>query len=327
MKELKYEGLYDSIRQLIIESRSRIFRTINTEIIQLYWEIGRLIVEDEQNGNPRANYGKQTIKELSSFLTYEFGRGYDESNLKNMRIFFRSFPIRDALRHELSWTHYRIISRIPNIEKRHRLMEHAIEGNWNTRTLQRNIDSDYLGRILETKSIDNHTTTNAFIKDPYIFEFLGLPIDTSQTETTIESAIITHLQQFLMELGKGFSFVARQQHIVTDSSDFFIDLVFYNYFLKCFVIIDLKTVKLKHEHIGQMDMYVRMYNDLKKNKGDNPTIGIILCTEKDETVVKYSVLTENQRLFASRYRLYLPNENELKTLIESDRQKFELDQV
>lgn len=327
MKELKFEGLYDSIRQLIIESRSRIFRTINTEIIQLYWEIGRLIVEDEQNGNPRANYGKQTIKELSSFLTYEFGRGYDESNLKNMRIFFRSFPIRDALRHELSWTHYRIISRVSNSEKRHRLMELAIEGNWNTRTLQRNIDSDYLGRILETKSIDNHTTTNAFIKDPYIFEFLGLPIDTSQTETTIESAIITHLQQFLMELGKGFSFVARQQHIVTDSSDFFIDLVFYNYFLKCFVIIDLKTVKLKHEHIGQMDMYVRMYNDLKKNEGDNPTIGIILCTEKDETVVKYCVLTENQRLFASRYRLYLPNENELKALIESDRQKFELDQV
>lgn len=181
MKELKYEGLYDSIRQLIIESRSRIFRTINTEIIQLYWEIGRLIVEDEQNGNPRANYGKQTIKELSSFLTYEFGRGYDESNLKNMRIFFRSFPIRDALRHELSWTHYRIISRVSNSEKRQRLMEHAIEGNWNTRTLQRNIDSDYLGRILETKSVEDHTTTNVFIKDPYIFEFLGLPIDTSQT--------------------------------------------------------------------------------------------------------------------------------------------------
>lgn len=265
------------------------------------------------------------IPEPTSFLTYEFGRGFDESNLKNIRIFYRSFPIRDALRHELSWTHYRIISRIPTIEKRHRLMEHAIEGNWNTRTLQRNIDSDYLGRMLETKSVKDHTTTNAFIKDPYIFEFLGLPNDTTQTETSIESAIITHLQQFLMELGKGFSFVARQQHIVTDSSDYFIDLVFYNYFLKCFVLIDLKTVKLKHEHIGQMDMYVRMYNDLKKNQDDNPTIGIILCTEKDETVVKYSVLTESQHLFASRYRLYLPNEDELKALIENDRQKFELD--
>lgn len=326
MNEFQKNGLYDSIRQLIIESRSRIFRTINTELIQLNWEIGRQIVEEEQNGNFRAQYGRQALKELARILTLEFGKGFDESNLKNMRIFYRSFPIRDALRHELSWTHYRIISRIPNAPKRHYLMTLAIEGNWNTRTLQRNIDSDYLGRMLESNSLEVNSTTNPFIKDPYILEFLGLPSDISLTETNIESAIISHLQQFLMELGKGFAFVARQQHIVTDSSDYFIDLVFYNFYLRCFVLIDLKTVKLKHEHIGQMDMYVRMYNDLKKNESDNPTIGIILCTEKDETIVKYSVLTENQRLFASRYRLYMPDEEELKSLIEADRQKFELDQ-
>lgn len=174
--------------------------------------------------------------------------------------------------------------------------------------------------------VENENQTAAhFIKDPYIFEFLGLPTDTAQTENNIETALINHLQKFLMELGKGFAFVARQQHIVTDTSDFFIDLVFYNYYLKCFVLIDLKTSKLTHADIGQMDMYVRMYNDLKKGDDDNPTLGIILCTEKDETIVKYSVLAENEQLFASKYRLYLPKEEELKQLIEQDRINFELD--
>lgn len=318
--------LYESIRQLITESRSRIFKTVNYEIIQTYWEIGRLIVEDEQNGTIRASYGKQILKGLAMGLTLEFGKGFDESNLKNMRIFYRSFPIRDSVRHELSWTHYRIISRVTNSEKRFQLMNLAIEGNWNTRTLQRNIDSNYLGRILENTSGNKEkNNSNSFIKDPYIFEFLGLSTDSRQSENSIETALINHLQKFLMELGKGFAFVAKQQHIVTETSDYFIDLVLYNFYLKCFVLIDLKTVKLKHEHIGQMDMYVRMYNDLKKSVDDNPTIGIVLCTEKDETIVKYSVLAENQRIFASRYRLYLPDENELKALIESDRQKFELD--
>lgn len=241
-----------------------------------------------------------------------------------MRNFFLAFEIWDAVRPELSWTHYRIISRVENQSFRSRLITHAIEGNWNSRTLQRNIDSQYLGRLL--KLPENKSTEAAhFIKDPYLFEFLGLPLDKEQTETKIESALINHLQTFLMELGKGFAFVARQQHIVTDTSDFYIDLVFYNYYLKCFVLLELKTHKLTHEAIGQMDMYVRMYNDLKKGDDDNPTIGIILCTEKDETIVKYSVLAENQQLFASRYRLYLPDENELKLLIEEDRIRLELD--
>lgn len=263
------------------------------------------------------------MKSLATKLSSEFGKGFDESNLRNMRNFFLAFEIWDAVRPELSWTHYRIISRVENQTLRLQLISHTIEGNWNSRTLQRNIDSQYLGRLLKLPESKSTETTH-FIKDPYLFEFLGFPSGTVPTETKIESALISHLQQFLMELGKGFAFVARQQHIVTDTSDFYIDLVFYNYYLKCFILLDLKTHKLTHEAIGQMDMYVRMYNDLKKGDDDNPTIGIILCTEKDETIVKYSVLAENEKLYASRYRLYLPDESELKRLIEEDRVRFEL---
>jgi predicted nuclease of restriction endonuclease-like (RecB) superfamily len=252
-------------------------------------------------------------------------KGYSKLVIKRtLRYFFLAFEIWDAVRPELSWTHYRIISRVENQTVRVQFVNHAIEGNWNSKTPQRNIDSQYLGRLLklpENKSIK----AAHFIKDPYLFEFLGFPTDTVQTETKIEFALISHLQQFLMELGKRFAFVARQQHIVTDTSDFYIDLVFYNYYLKCFVLLDLKTHKLTHEAIGQIDMYVRMYNDLKKGDDDNPTIGIILCTEKDETIVKYSVMAENEKLFASKYRLYLPDENELKQLIEEDRVRFERD--
>jgi len=320
------EILFESVKQIIIDARSQVYRSTNTILLQMYWQIGKLIIEDEQAGKARAEYGKAVLKNLSKQLTLEFGKGFEESNLRNIRQFYAAFPIRDALRHELSWTHYRILSRVENQDLRGNYLLHSIEENWNTRTLQRNIESQYLGRVLEIKSTPK-TPTEAkhVIKDPYIFEFLGMTPDTSYTENKIETAIISHLQKFLMELGKGFAFVARQQHIVTDTSDFYIDLVFYNYHLKCFVLIDLKTEKLSHASIGQMDMYVRMYNDLKKEEGDNPTIGIILCTEKDETIVKYSVMAENEKLFASKYRLYLPKEEELKQLIETDRVKFELD--
>jgi predicted nuclease of restriction endonuclease-like (RecB) superfamily len=290
----------------------------------MYWKIGHLIVEDEQHGNAKAQYGKAVLKNLAQQLTIEFGNGFDESNLRNIRQFYLAFPIRDAVRHELSWTHYRIISRLDAEELRNQYVTLAVEGGWDTRTLQRNITSQYLGRILDSNKSEI-PKPEQLIKDPYIFEFLGFPADVTTSENKIETALINHLQQFLMELGKGFAFVARQQHIVTDTSDFFIDLVFYNYFLKCFVLIDLKTDELTHGAIGQMDMYVRMYNDLKKGEDDNPTIGIILCTEKDETIVKYSMLSESQKLFASKYRLYLPKEEELKQLIEQDRIRFELE--
>lgn len=318
------QELYSSIAKIIIDAKTQVYRSSNTILLKMYWEIGKLIIEDEQNGELRAEYGKSVLKNLAAEISLEFGKGFNERNLNNMRAFFMAFPIWNAVRTELSWTHYRIISRVENPEQRIQYIEHSIDGNWNTRTLQRNIDSQYLGRLLKLPISESKEVSN-FIKDPYIFEFLGLSSEIAQTETQIESALISHLQKFLMELGKGFVFVARQQHIVTDTSDFFVDLVFYNYYLKCFVLVDLKTHKLTHEAIGQMDMYVRMYNDLKKGADDNPTIGIILCTEKDETVVKYSVMSDNEKLFASKYRTYLPDESELKQLIEADRVKFQLD--
>ena len=320
----KSNDLFAEIRETILKARNLAYKSSNAILLNMYWEIGRLIVEDEQHGKSKAEYGKATLKNLAKQLTFEFGKGFDESNLRNIRRFYLAFPIWDAVRHELSWTHYRIISRLETENLRHQYIEHAIEGNWDTRTLERNIKTQYLGRLLETEPKEKIAPENV-IKDPYIFEFLGLTTETKLTENNLETALINHLQKFLMELGKGFAFVARGQHIVTDTADFFIDLVFYNYYLKCFILLDLKTGKLTHSAIGQMDMYVRMYNDLKKGDDDNPTIGIILCTDKDETIVKYSVMADNEKLFASKYRLYLPKEDELIRLIENDKIQFELE--
>jgi predicted nuclease of restriction endonuclease-like (RecB) superfamily len=318
--------LFQTVKEVVLKAKNLAYRSSNAIMLNMYWEVGQLIVEDEQDGKAKAVYGNATLKNLSKSLTLEFGTGFDDSNLRNMRQFFLAFPIRDAVRHELSWTHYRIISRIKNETQRLQYVDLSIEGNWDTRTLQRNIKTQYVGRILSSATT-TVTHPKNIIKDPYILEFYGLPNDVKLTEKKLETALINHIQQFLMELGKGFAFVARQQHIVTDTSDFYIDLVFYNYYLKCFVLIDLKTDKLSHADIGQIDMYVRMYDDLKKSADDNPTIGIILCTEKDDTIVKYSVLAENEQLFASKYRLYLPKEEELRQLIEQDRVIFELDSL
>ncbi|MES2731185.1 MAG: PDDEXK nuclease domain-containing protein [Bacteroidota bacterium] len=322
--ELENDSLFSSIKEVIAKAKYLAYQASNALLLQMYWQIGYLIIEDEQQGASKAIYGKAVLKNLSKQLTLTFGSGFDERNLNNMRAFYRSFPIWNAVRTELSWTHYRILSRIEALELRQQYIQMAIESNWDTRTLQRNIKTQYIERTLEPNTSHKPIAQN-LIKDPYIFEFLGISPDIKLTENKIETALINHLQKFLMELGKGFAFVARQQHIITDTSDFYIDLVFYNYYLKCFVLIDLKTDKLTHAAIGQMDMYVRMYNDLKKGDDDNPTIGIILCTEKDETIVKYSVLAENEKLFASKYRLYLPKEEDLKQLIEADRISFELD--
>ncbi len=241
------------------------------------------------------------------------------------RLFYQAFPIVDTLRQELSWSHYRLLSRLNSETKRNYYLQECIVANWNSRELQRQINSLAFERVVHHLPEIKKPLIQNLLKDPYIFEFLGLPVDTKNTEFEIETAIINHLQQFLLELGKGFAFVARQQHIATDTSDFFIDLVFYNYLLKCFVIIDLKTGTLTHQDVGQIDMYVRMYDDLKRSSDDNPTIGILLCSEKDETIVKYSVLNDKNNLFASKYLLYLPKEEELKQLIEQDRLNFELD--
>lgn len=317
--------LLKSIKEVIIESRQRVYRMVNSSLLQTYWQIGKLIVEDEQNGNEKAEYGKATLKNMATELTLEFGKGFDYTNLTNMRKFYQAFPILDTLRQELSWSHYRQISRLDAEQKRNYYLTESIAANWNSRELQRQINSLAFERVVYHLPEIKQPNIQTLIKDPYIFEFLGLPADIKNTEFTIETAIIDHIQKFLLELGKGFAFVARQQHIATDTSDFYIDLVFYNYLLKCFVIIDLKTGNLTHQDVGQIDMYVRMYDDLKRSPDDNPTIGILLCSEKDETIVKYSVLNDKNQLFASKYLLYLPKEEELKQLIEQDRLNFEMD--
>ena len=326
--EITNINLINSVKDVIIQSRQRVFRMVNATLIDTYWNIGKLIIEDEQNGNSKATYGKATLKNLSKELTFEFGKGFDYTNLTNMRNFYFAFPILDALRQQLSWTHYRLLSRVDSDEKRNYYLNESIAGNWNSRTLQRQINTFSFDRVLETKNdVSKKDTIETILKDPYIFEFLGLENNLKNSENEIETSILEHIQKFLLELGKGFAFVARQQHIVTDTSDFYIDLVFYNYILKCFVIIDLKTTELSHQDIGQIDMYVRMYDDLKKSADDNPTIGLLLCTEKDETIVKYSVLNDKNNLFASKYKLYLPKEEELKQIIDQDRVRFELDKI
>jgi len=324
MMEKLEDFLFLSVKEIINQSRERVFRVANSTLLLSSWQIGQLIVEDEQKGKERAEYGKFVLKNLSKKLTFEFGKGFDESNLRNMRSFFQAFPIRDAVRHELSWTHYRLLLRQENEQKKMYYLNESIENNWSYRELKRQINSLAFERVLEHKKspIDN---IQNILRDPCIFEFLGLKPDEKISEKEIETAIIDHIQKFLLEFGKGFAFVARQQHISTDTSDFYIDLVFYNYILKCFVIVDLKTGELSHQDIGQIDMYVRMYDDLKRNEGDNPTIGILLCSEKDETIVKYSVLNDKNNLFASKYLLYLPKEEELKQLIDQDRIRFELE--
>lgn len=323
--EISEDSLYQSVKEIVTQSREKVLRMANSTLLLTYWQIGQLIVEDEQKGKERATYGSYTLKNLSKKLTLEFGKGFDESNLRNMRSFYQAFPICDALRHELSWTHYRLLIRLDNSEKMNYYINESIQNNWNSRDLKRQINSLSYERVLDHKKSSSETI-HSVLKDPYIFEFLGLRNDEKISEKDIETAIIDHIQKFLLEFGKGFAFVARQQHISTDTSDFYIDLVFYNYILKCFVIIDLKTGELSHQDIGQIDMYVRMYDDMKRNEGDNPTIGILLCSEKDETIVKYSVLNDKNNLFASKYLLYLPKEEELKQIIDQDRIRFELDQ-
>lgn len=325
MNQPQEDFLFTSIKEIIIQSREKVFRVANSTLLLTYWQIGKLIIEEEQNGKERAEYGKYTLKNLSKKLTLEFGKGFDYTNLSNMRKFYMVFPIVDALRQQLSWTHYRLLLNLDDSHKINYYINESVQNNWSSRDLKRQINSLTYERVLQHKPNEiQKENIHSFLKDPYIFEFLGLSFDEKNSEKEIETAIIDHIQKFLLEFGKGFAFVARQQHIVTDTSDFFIDLVFYNYILKCFVLIDLKTGELSHQDIGQIDMYVRMYDDLKKNADDNPTIGILLCSEKDETIVKYSVLNDKNNLFASKYLLYLPKEEELKQIIEQDRINFEL---
>jgi len=323
--------LLSDIRQIIEQARQRVYQTVNSEMVQAYWHIGRLIVEDEQQGQQRAAYGKQQLQQLSEQLTREFGKGFDASNLRNMRSFYLCFPKRDALRHKLSWTHYRQLIRVENPKAREWYLQEAMDQNWSARALERQIGVLYYERLLasqdraavEQEAQANTTELRArpedYLRDPYVLDFLNLPSQTF-LESELEQGLIDNLQQFLLELGKGFAFVARQQRISTDDQDFYIDLVFYNFKLKCFLLIDLKLGKLTHQDVGQMDSYVRIYDRHKKGEDDNPTIGLILCSQKSETIAKYSVLADNQQLFAAKYLPYLPTEDELRHELERERQ-------
>jgi predicted nuclease of restriction endonuclease-like (RecB) superfamily len=328
-------SLLGNLGKLIHQARQKVLRAVDTVQVQTCWQIGRHIVEFEQNGARRARYGKELPLTLANVLTAEFGKGFDASNLLYMRLFYQAFPIRDALRHELSWTHYRRLLRVDNDSARLWYMNESATQNWSSRALERQINTLYYESLLASRdrgSLKQEAATNIqnmkasprdFIRDPVVLEFLGLPNAGKLQESEIEQALIEQLQGFLLELGKGFAFIARQQRISTDSKDFYIDLVFYNYLLKCFVIFDIKRGELTHQDVGQMDIYVRMYDDLKRGVEDGPTVGIILCAQKDESEVRYSVQEGNEQLLASKYRLVLPSEEELRNALDREQAALE----
>ncbi len=330
--------LFTNIRQLIDEARENTYRTANTIMIKTYWELGRMIFEEEQQGKTRAEYGSYLISELSKKLSLQYGKGFDITNLKLMRSFYKTFTIGDAVRHQLSWTHFRLLLRVESQDARDFYLEESKKSNWNTRALERQINSLYFERLILTgrkkrkavkKEAVNKTEkfkAQEIIKDPYVLDFLNIKNKNPLYEKELEQGLIDKLQDFLLELGKGFSFVGRQYRISTEEGKHFhVDLVFYNFILKCFLLIDLKTQELSHQDIGQMDFYVRYFEDQIKVKGDNPTIGLILCTEKDKTIVKYSMLNNSKQIFASKYKLYLPNEKILKKEMDKERQHLELE--
>jgi predicted nuclease of restriction endonuclease-like (RecB) superfamily len=350
------------IKQILKEARAKAYNAINYTMVEAYWLIGRRIVEEIQNGEHRANYGEQVIKNVSKALTAEFGRGFSERSVRQYRQFYQMFPkfpirrsmiaisssqkanlaisdrsIDENLLHPLSWTHIQRIMRVSDPKARTWYLLEAAGQSWDVRTLDRNISTQYYERLLlsqvkKTSVIKEMNIKTGkfqknkleFIKNPSVLEFLGLPGNTGYSEAAIEQAIINHLQQFILELGKGFAFVERQQLVRTETSDYYIDLVFYNFILKCFVLIDLKTSRITHQDVGQMDMYVRMYDELKRNEGDNPTIGILLCADTDTDIARYSILKGNEYLFATKYKLYLPTEAQLRKEIEREKEFIRL---
>lgn len=345
MIKIENPNLFESVKHVLDSAYQNVYRAANTSMVTAYWEIGRLIVEEEQRGFVRADYGKQAMSELSENLTSVFGRGYSVSNLKNFRQFYLVFPevclqnstdntglpIRQTLSSELSWSHYCLLMRVENQVAREFYMKETTLQNWSVRALNRQISTMYFERIISSrdknpvkeeamKSIQALAESpRDFIKDPYILEFLKLKPESSYLEKTLENALLENLHSFILELGRGFAFVGRQYHINVGIEHYYIDLVFYNYILKCFVLIDLKVGKLTHQDVGQMDMYVRMFEEKIRQTDDNPTIGIILCSQQNESVIKYSILAESKQLFSSKYKLYLPTEEELKNEIERDR--------
>ena len=331
----------DEIAQLVQNARNAANSAVSSIIVVTNWNIGRRIVEQEQKGKNRAAYGDRLVELISEDLTRKFGDGYGKRNVQYFRKFyllFNDFEIVNTCVRNLNWSHFKRLLSVSNDDARMWYMKEADSQMWPVRTLDRNISTQYYERLLhspkkekviaEMKRNTKNFQSSQFelIKSPVIAEFLGFQAN-DYTETELESAILTHIRDFLMEMGKGFAFVARQQHIVTETDDYYVDLVFYNIELKCYVLFDLKIGKITHQDVGQMDMYIRMYDDLKKRDDDNPTLGLVLCTDTDEDIAKYSILHGNEQLFASKYKLYLPTDEELRAEIETQKQFFLMQQT
>ncbi|WP_424656462.1 PDDEXK nuclease domain-containing protein [Capnocytophaga granulosa] len=323
------------IKQILLQAQQKAYQATAFAMIEGFWRIGRRIVEEEQQGSIRANYGEQVIAQLSK----ELGKGFSKRTLWDYKKFYLTFPNIEDCAHmcaQLTWSHIRLIMRVESDQARAYYLQETAQQHWSVRTLERNINTLYYQRLLasqmkeavkeemQLKTAEFQQDPHEFIKNPTVLEFLNIPTHYAYNENELENSLINNLQQFLLELGKGFAFVARQKHIRTETQDFFIDLVFYNYILKCFVIVELKTDKITHQDIGQLDMYVRMFDDLERSETDNPTLGILLCTKTDETIAKYSVLAENKHLFATKYLPFLPTEEELAAEIEREKQILRL---
>lgn len=360
--------LVNDLRSIVSKARSKAFAAVNYSLVERNWRIGQRIVEEEQNGASRAEYGKHVIEVASAALTKEFGKGFSETNIMNFKKFylkFKELTIPQTLSEEfkkqkhqtlsdessllpqkgqtqstqselrlLPWSHYERLIRVEDKKAREWYAKEAFEQGWSFRTLNRNINTLYYERLLMSKKkrpvVDEmQDKTKAYqqdkleyIKSPVVLEFLGLPEDTSLAESKLETAIINNLEKFLMEMGKGYALVARQQHIRTEENDYYIDLVFYNYLIKSFILVDLKVNRITYQDVGQMDMYLQMYDKMKKGPDDNPTIGIILCTETDSDVARYSTLAKNDQMFAAKYKLYLPDKEDLRKEIERQKELY-----
>lgn len=327
------KDIFQQILTIVNTARTNAVRKVDNERMLMYWQIGKLIFEEEQQGEERATYGTFLIRSISEEFQPQFGSGFSVRQLERYRQFYRMFPIASALRSQFSWTHYKLLLSVENADKREFYIAEAEKNNWSARQLERQINSQLFERLLMSNDVQSvlavarqeKAPTNAkeIIKDPMILEFLGLRRETAYYEKDLETAIITHLQEFILELGNGFSFVARQKRIHIDGDEFFVDLVFYNRLLQCFVVIEIKTTKLTHENLGQLQMYVNYYDRCEKQDFENPTIGILLCTDKNDAVVKISLPSENSTIIASKYQLYLPTEQQLIDEVKKEIEKLD----
>lgn len=327
------QDLIQQIQSIIATAKDRAIRSVDTERMLMYWQIGKVIFEEEQQGKDRADYGKFLIKSISNEFQPQLGSGFSVRQLEMNRQFYRTFPNTNALRSQFSWTHYRLLIRIDNQDKREFYIAEASKNNWTARQLERQVNSQLFERLLLSNNVQSvlavareeklPTDAKEIIKDPMVLEFLGLRRESAYYEKDLEAAIITHLQDFILELGNGFSFVARQKRIHIDGDEFFIDLVFFNRLLQSFVIIEIKTTKLTHQNIGQLQMYVNYYDRYEKQEFENPTIGILLCTDKNDAVVKITLPENNSSIIASKYQLYLPTEQQLIDEVKKEIEKLD----